>query len=383
MSTSEELQVVSQRKKSTRLLSIDALRGFDMIWILGAEGVFAALFVLTGHSYFEIVAGQMEHSTWHGFTAYDLIFPLFIFLSGVSIGLSSKPFGSYDKTSRKNKHLSALKRLVLLCGLGIVYNHGWGAGIPMSLDEIRFASVLGRIGIAWYVTTLIVWYCRASMQWWIVCSLLIGYWILLAFVSIEGFGAGNYSSTGALNVWFDQALLPGIHYQHLPIDPEGLLSNMTSIVNALVGAFVGRHIVKLSHVPIRLLRHLLLAALAFLCVGYTWGQIFPINKTLWTSSFVLITLGYSLALLCVFYYLIDVLKIQRVAKILAVIGTNSIVAYLGTSLVNWSYTSTAIFGGVITAFPLSYQQLMAVVFMVLVQWLVLYWLYNRKIFIKV
>jgi predicted acyltransferase len=369
--------------KKQRLLSIDALRGFDMFWILGAEGLFSALFILTGFSFFNVAAQQMLHSSWHGFTAYDLIFPLFIFLSGVSLGIAGKPMSSYSAEIQQQKIRHAFKRLLLLVVLGVFYNHGWGEGIPTSVDDIRFASVLGRIGIAWFVAALLVWYVSIRAQWLIAGGLLLGYWLLLAFVELGGYGAGNYSATGSLNVWFDQNLLPGAIYQNLPLDPEGLLSNLTSIVNALIGVFVGRHMIAFQQQAGRLLRDLFVAGIVLLIVGYLWSLIFPLNKTLWTSSFTLVTCGYSLLLLTLFYAVIDVLKIQRWAGFFAVIGTNSIVVYLGTSIVDWKFTAKSLFGGIIDAAPSVWQPLLAIVALLLVQWLILLWLYRRKIFIKV
>ena len=369
--------------KKQRLLSIDALRGFDMIWILGAEGIFAALFALTGFTLFNSAAQQMLHTPWHGFTAYDLIFPLFIFLSGVSLGIAGKPLRSYPVDQRAIKIKHAVKRLFLLLALGVIYNHGWGTGMPAVIDEIRFASVLGRIGIAWFAAALLVWFVSIRSQYLIAIILLLGYWFLLAVVEISGFGAGNYTSTGSLNVWFDQTLLPGTTYQRLPLDPEGLLSNLTSIVNALIGVFVGRHMISYQNNAKKLLVNLVTAGSILLVLGYLWGIVFPINKTLWTSSFTLVTCGYSILLLSSFYVVIDVLKIQRWAVFFAVIGTNSIITYLGTSLINWQYTASSLLGGVISATPDNLRPLLEVIVLVLVQWIILLWLYRRKIFIKV
>ncbi len=376
--STEKLQV-----KKQRLLSIDALRGFDMIWILGAEGLFAALFTLTGFAFFTTAAQQMLHTPWHGFTAYDLIFPLFIFLSGVSLGIAGKPLSSYPAVQRQQKLRHAVKRLFLLIVLGVIYNHGWGAGMPANVDDIRFASVLGRIGIAWFAAALLVWFVSIRGQWLVAASVLLGYWLLLGVIEIGGYGAGNYTSTGALNVWFDKMFLPGASYQNLPLDPEGVLSNVASIVNALLGVFVGRYMIKHQHNAKRLLRDLLAAGLLLLILGYLWGIVFPINKTLWTSSFTLVTCGYSILLLTLFYGVIDVLKIQRWAVFFAVIGTNSIIVYLATSLINWQYTANSLFGGFILSLPSSWQPLLQVFTLVLIQWLVLLWLYRRKIFIKV
>lgn len=374
---------VVESVKKKRLLSIDALRGFDMFWILGGEKLFAAFFIITGWSFFHFGAEQMEHSVWHGFTAYDLIFPLFIFLSGVSLGIAAKPLSSYPAEKANSILLHGFKRLALLVAFGVLYNHGWGTGIPASPEDIRYASVLGRIGISWFVAALLVWYVSERTQWLVAIAILVIYWLMLTFVTIGGVGGGDFTAEGALNVWFDQTFLPGATYRNLPLDPEGLLSNVSSIVNALIGVFVGRYMVKHMANAQHLITRLSIVGILLLVAGYLWGLFFPINKTLWTSSFVLVTTGYSVLLLTLFYALIDVIGFTHWAKFFAVIGTNSIIVYLGSSLINWQYTSKSLFGGFIKVAPAGWQDIILFGGMLLLQWLVLYWLYCRKIFIKV
>lgn len=381
--SSTKNEKLSQPVTSKRLLSIDALRGFDMFWIMGAEGIFAALFALTGIAIFDNFASQMLHSTWHGITAYDLIFPLFIFLSGVSIGIAAKPIDSYTSSEQSTKYKHAFKRLILLLALGVVYNHGWGNGIPASVDDIRYASVLGRIGIAWFVAIMLVWHFSTKQQWWLSVGILFTYWMLLEFVEISGFGGGNYSANYSLNVWVDQNFLPGITYRNAPMDPEGILSNIPSIVNAMAGVFAGRLMKKQQHSALKLITYLVAAGLGCLALGYGWGLFMPINKSLWTSSFVLVTSGYSLLLLAFFYWLIDVLKWQFWAKIFAVIGMNSIVIYLSGSLIDWKYSASSLFGGIISYLPHDWVALCSVLSIVTLQWFFLYWLYRQKLFIKV
>ncbi len=374
---------VKMNPQKQRLLSIDALRGFDMFWILGAEGIFAALFAITGWPFLQQLVAQMEHSTWHGFTAYDLIFPLFIFLSGISFGFSAKPLRTYPLLVQQQKLTHAFKRLALLLFLGVLYNHGWGTGMPVNIEDIRFASVLGRIGIAWFFTALIVWYTSIKMQYIIIVAILVGYYLALNFASIGDFGHGQYSATQALNAWFDLNLLPGAHYHHLAIDPEGLLSNIPSIANALIGVMLGRYVKIWQQQPNKIIALLAISGGLFLLLGYAWSIVFPLNKTLWTSSFVLVTAGYSTLLLLFFYWVIDVLHITRVAKFFAIIGMNSIIIYLMSSLFDWSYVAKSLFGGVINALPTQFHAFLSVITLLLCQWLFCWWLYKRKIFIKV
>jgi predicted acyltransferase len=374
---------VSEPLIKKRLLSIDALRGFDMFWILGAEQLFAVLFIITGLSIFDAAAAQMLHSQWHGFTAYDLIFPLFIFLSGVSLGIAAKPFSELGDNKRKQLLRHGIKRLLLLLLLGIIYNHGWGSGIPISAENIRYVSVLGRIGLSWFVAALLVWYISERMQWLVAILILIFYWVLLQYVSLGGFGGGDFSANGALNVWFDQTLLPGTTYRELAIDPEGLLSNIPSVVNALFGVFVGRYMIRHLANSRQLLVRLTSAALLLLVLGYSWGVFFPINKTLWTSSFVLVTSGYSILLLSLFYLIVDVFNFKRLAIFFAVIGTNSIIVYVGSSLINWQYSANSLFGGLSQAMPAGWQELIIIVGILAIQWVILYEMYRRRIFVKV
>lgn len=375
--------ITNKTVSKPRILSIDALRGFDMIWILGAEGVFASLYILYELPILSTLAKQMQHTQWHGITAYDIIFPLFIFLSGISIGLSAKPISGYQVKQQRLLKSKAYKRLLILCVLGIVYNHGWGGGIPASFDDVRYVSVLGRIAIAGFVATWCVWYLSEKAMWYVAIGILVGYWVLLEFITIGPFGDGNFTPGHSLNAWFDINLLPGIRYQNLAIDPEGLLSNIPSIVNALLGVFTGKYIKKYSDKPNFLLKSLIYFSLVCLVLGYCWGIIFPINKTLWTSSFVLVTVGYSLMLLVLFYWLIDILKLQHFGKFFAVIGVNSIIIYLMTSLIHWRYTVESTLGGFISSFDGEYQNLFYILAVVIIQWLFLYWLYKRNIFIKV
>ncbi|QDF66376.1 DUF5009 domain-containing protein [Shewanella sp. SNU WT4] len=364
-------------KPRTRLKSLDALRGFDMFWILGGEAIFAALFVLTSWRGFEWLDGQMHHSQWHGFSFYDLIFPLFIFLSGVALGLSAKRLDALPLASRYPYYRHALTRLSLLIVLGIIYNHGWGSGMPASPEQVRYASVLARIAFAWFFTAMIVWHTSIRSQYWLAAIALIAY----TFLQLS-FGANAFTAEGSINAWVDTHWLPGITYQNLPYDPEGLLSTLPAIINALVGVFVGRF-VKQQASPKRLLLTLLFAGSALIIIGILLSPWIPINKSLWTMTFSLVTIGSSILLLALFYGLVDVLNWQRFGWFFAVIGTNAIVIYLASSLVQWRYVADSLFGGFIQAAPELWQPLLMAISLLTVQWLLLRWLYNRQLFIKV
>jgi predicted acyltransferase len=367
-----------------RLASLDALRGMDMFWILGGQSIFAALFVVTGWTGWKVFEAHTLHSEWHGFTFYDLIFPLFIFLSGVAMGLAPKRIDHLPWNERKIFYRKAIKRLFLLCALGVMYNHGWGTGIPLALDEIRYASVLGRIAIAWFFCAMLVWHTSIRTQVFTAAGLLLGYWVLMSFIPVPGGIAGDLSAAGSWNAWFDKHLLPGISYQNRAVDPEGVLSSLPAVVNAMIGVFAGQLIAKASKLGEWKVAGILFAiGVLSVCLGWLWDLQFPVNKELWTSSFVLVTVGWSAILLAIFYALVDILNGQKLAYPFVIIGANSIIIYLASSLVNWEYISLSVFGGFIAAVSAVWQPLLAVVALLLVQLLVLHWMYKRKIFVSV
>ncbi|ROQ23389.1 transmembrane glucosamine N-acetyltransferase NagX [Gallaecimonas pentaromativorans] len=359
---------------SSRLLSVDALRGFDMFWILGGELLFAALYHLTGQPLWQRLDMQVHHSPWHGFTAYDGIFPLFIFLAGTALGLGSEAVAGQPFAARRRLYLMALKRLALLLVFGVLYNHGWGSGLPAEWGEVRYASVLGRIGLAWFVAAMLVWHCQPRVWLGVALTILLGYWALLA---------GHLDNPALTpNAWVDAHFLPGIHYHQMPADPEGLLSTLPAVVNALLGVMAGR-LLKGVLPPWQKAARLAAMGFGLLLLGYLWALVLPLNKTLWTSSFVLVTSGWSALLLALFYALIDVLRLRWLGWFFAVIGANAIVIYLASSLVDWRYIANSLLGQWIAALSPAAQPLAAALALLAVQWLVLAWLYRRQIFIKV
>lgn len=367
-----------------RLMSLDALRGFDMFWILGGEALFGALLMLTGWVGWQWGDTQMHHSEWNGFRFYDLIFPLFIFLSGVALGLSPKRLDKLPMQERMPVYRHGIKRLFLLLLLGILYNHGWGTGAPADPDKVRYASVLGRIAFAWFFAALLVWHTSLRTQVLVALGILVAYGAVQLWLPFPGGQAGVLSPTESINAYVDSLLLPGVSYQGRTPDPEGVLSTLPAVVNALAGVFVGHFIVK-SHPKGEWAKFGLLSVAGGVCLALGWllDGVIPVNKELWTSSFVLVTSGWSMLLLALFYALVDVLKWQKLAFIFVVIGTNAIIIYLASSLVDWKYIAQSVFGGVIAVLPENAQPLGSVIGLLTVQWLVLYWMYRRNIFVRI
>jgi predicted acyltransferase len=312
-------------KKPDRLYSLDALRGFDMLWISGGGGLMVALAALTGWSFFTWAGGQMEHVEWEGFRFYDMIFPLFLFIAGVSM-----PFSILKRKKRgesmKSIYFHMFKRLFLLILLGAIYN----GLLRFDFENQRYASVLARIGIAWFFAAIIVLNTsvRGQIIWF--AGILLSYWAIMKLIPVPGFGAGVLTPEGNLAAFIDQKLLPGKFCCYTFGDNEGILSNLPAISTALLGALTGHLLIsndkRLSGFRKAML--ILVAGIVSLALGKLWGLNFPIIKNIWTSSYVLYAGGWSLILLALFYLIIDVWGFRKWAFPFVVIGLNSITIYM-------------------------------------------------------
>ena len=361
-----------------RLYSLDALRGFDMFWIMGAEEIFHGLAKATGSPFWGTISNQFTHPAWNGFHFYDLIFPLFLFIAGVATPYSVGRELEKGK-SREQVLWRVVKRGLILVILGIIYNNGLTI---KPIEQVRFASVLGRIGLAYMFANIIYIYSNRTAQiiWFI--GILIGYWMLLKFNSAPGFPAGDLTMEGNFASYIDRSVLPGRLYLGIH-DPEGLVSTIPAIATGLLGILTGT---LLKNSPISKLRKAMWMALtgvACILLALIWNPFFPINKNLWTSSFVLNVGGISLLLLALFYYIIDILGYKSWAFFFKVIGMNSILIYMSGRFINWNYSTNAFFKwlGQLTSDP--YNAVVMAICFVLVKWAFLYFLYKKKVFLRV
>jgi predicted acyltransferase len=361
-----------------RLYSLDALRGFDMFWIMGAEEIFHGLAKATGSSFWNALSAQFTHPSWNGFHIYDLIFPLFLFLAGVSTPYSVGRELEKGK-SRQQLMLRVIKRGLILVLLGIIYNNGLQLR-PVS--DIRFSSVLGRIGIAYMLANIIYLYAKEKTQIIWFAGLLIGYWLILKFTSAPGFTPGDLSMEGNFASYVDRTILPGklslgIH------DTVGFFNNIPAISTALGGIIVGTFLKNHSSSPLRKARMMTIFGIAFLLLAQLWNLDFPINKNMWSSSFVMHTTALSLLLLSFFYYIIDVRGYKNWAFFFKVIGMNSILIYMSGRFINWSYTTNGLFKWLDQLTGNPFNVVAMAVCMVMIKWLFLYILYKKKMFLRV
>lgn len=363
-----------------RLHSLDALRGFDMFWIMGGDFIIHALAKATGLSFFILLSQQMEHVEWNGFVFYDMIFPLFLFIAGVSMPFSlSKRMERGD--TKKALYITIIRRTLILIFFGCIYN----GLLRFNWETMRYASVLARIGLAWGFASIIFMNTKLRGQIIWCLSILVGYWAAMMLIPVPGYGAGVLTVDGSLAGYIDRLLVPGRLYLEVH-DPEGIVSLFPAISTALLGVIAG-HILRSSHEKLTKTKKaglLAVIGISLVIVGNIWGLFFPVNKNLWTSSFVFVAGGWSYILLALFYFVIDVLSFKKWAFPFTVIGLNSITIYMcWGGLINFRSTSQYLFSGLIKLFAEPAQHVLTGIGATFIAWLFLYFLYKKKIFLKI
>ncbi len=335
---------LSQALQPRRIESIDALRGMNMFWLFGVNAAAAALAQMTsgkGPALSTIggfLGSQFVHVSWQGLHFYDLIFPLFIFVTGISIVLSLPRL--VEREGKAKAHWRVARRSLLLFALGLVASgsispHWW---------DVRLLGVLQRIAICYFFTSLLFlnFNLRGMIAAFVV--LLVGYWAIMTFVPVPGIGAGSFAADTNLANWVDRNYLPGKLYDFTR-DPEGMLSTLPAIATCLLGVFAGLFMRDSQVSPQSRTLWLFAAGCALLAAGYVWALQFPIIKAIWTSSYVLVTGGYSVLLLAVLHQIVDVWHLRRWAKAFTWIGANAIALYFLNELLSYQEVASRIVGG--------------------------------------
>lgn len=361
-----------------RLTSIDALRGFDMLMISGAGSFIALLDGKTGLSWVDALAAQFEHPDWNGFTFYDFIFPLFLFIAGVSLSFSLNS-ARRKEISNAELYKKAGKRMLILIGLGILYKN---APVPFfDPSQIRLGSVLGRIGFAGFITTILYLNFSARGRIFWIAGILLAYYAALFLIPVPGYGAGDLSFEGNLVGWFDRTFLPGRLLQKT-YDELGLLTQFPALCLTMLGAF-GGDVLRRDDPDWQKVKKLGFLGLGGIAIGLLWGLHFPINKHLWTSSFILLTAGMAFLSLALFYTIIDVLGYRKWAFFFKVIGLNSLTIYLAYRFIDFRHTSRLLFEGLYSYSAEPWHQVWQALGALLLVWLFLYFLYRNRLFLKV
>ena len=373
-------------EKNERLLSLDTLRGIDMLFIMGLSTFVAHLCAVLGAGDCWL-AQQMRHVQWHGFAQHDTIFPLFLFIAGVAF-----PF-SYAKMREKGwpfKRIAGklVYRGFMLVLLGMTYN----GLLTKGFGEVRWASVLGRIGLGWMFAAFLYMAlsCRARIA--AAVGLLVGYWAIMRFAVVPGapVGADPWSVEWNFAAYVDRLLLPNAKGG----DPEGILSTIPAVVTAMLGMFTGEFVrwrreqgignreqgVRSGNGKVVAM---FAAAAVMLAVGLVWSNWMPINKKLWTSTFMLVSGAYSLALFAAFYWIVDVKMWRGWTFPLRVVGMNAITIYLLQCIVDFDAISRFFLGGVVGLLPQESGAALISMGHLAICWLVLCFLYQKKVFLKV
>jgi len=364
---------------SERLVSLDALRGFDMVWIAGADSLGEALNHFNAGPPGRFLARQLDHVPWAGLHFYDAIFPLFVFLMGVAIPYSLTRM--VEVSGRPAAVRRVLRRSALLLLLGIFYY----GGLAHPFSDIRWLGVLQRFALCYLGAGLLYLYVRPRGLVAACAALLVGYWLLMTFVPVPGVGAGNFEEGKNLANWIDRMYLPGRKWDG-GWDPEGYLSTLPAIASCLLGIFAGNCLRDPRLSPHRKAAALAGAGAALVAAGLAWGIPFPIIKKLWTSSFVLVTGGLSALALAGFYLVIDVWRIRAWAAPFVWVGANALTVYLLSNIVDFGALARRFTGGSVTAWLDALRPGLSGVTEALVSialcFAVAGFLYRRKVFLR-
>ena len=367
-------QTSEQALPAERLLSIDALRGFDMFWIIGGGTLLSSLADVWPHPITQTIKEQLEHVEWQGFHFEDLIFPLFLFIVGVVLPFSTSRRRQQGQSSA-SIHLHIFKRALTIILLGLIFNNL----LRFEWSQMRWPGVLQRIGLCYFFAAIVVAHTRWRTQAIIVGAVLVLYWVAAELIPVPDFGANAMTAEGCLSSYIDQRLIPGKLYYGYG-DNEGLISTFPAVCTVLLGALAG-HWLRSQRTGNRKAAGLALAGLACVATGYLWGLVFPIIKLIWTSSYTLFSGGWCLLLLALFYWLIDVKGYRKWTFFFVVIGVNPITIYFLQRFVNFGDIAEFFLAGVVNNAG-QVAPLVLPLGVLAVKWLLLWFLYRHKIFFK-
>jgi len=301
-----------------RLISLDVFRGLTI----------AGMVLVNNPGSWAHIYWPLEHAEWNGWTPTDLIFPFFLFIVGVAVPLA---FGRRIERgdNRRALFLKVVYRSVIIFLLGEFL-----AGFPyFHLSTIRIPGVLQRIAVCYFFTSIIYLTTRPRTTAIIAVALLIIYWLLMTHVAAPGYGVGDLSKEGNLASYIDRRVFgPHIWKQGIVYDPEGILSTMGALATTLFGVLTGNRLRCETRTPIEKVADLFVAGVCCVIVGWIWNAWFPINKSLWTSSYVFFTGGLALQFLALCYWLIDIKGYKAWTKPFVIFGLNAIALFVGTDI---------------------------------------------------
>ncbi|BBD59803.1 hypothetical protein NIES2109_25940 [Nostoc sp. HK-01] len=371
----------------TRLASLDVFRGMAI----------ASMILVNNPGSWDYVYPPLDHAEWHGCTPTDLVFPFFLFIVGVAMPFS---FAKYTPENRPTAtvYQRILRRGLILFALGLFLalfslTLDWLIkGIPPNFSTLRIMGVLQRISLAYVFAAIAVLNLSRRWLWILAAVVLIGYWLAMQFIPVPGFGAGNLTPEGNLGGYIDRIILGKHIYRSGSFDPEGLFSTLPAVVTVFLGYFTGDWL-RTQPIKSRTSINLVIFGLIALVIGLLWGFLFPINKQLWTSSYVLFTAGWALLTLALCYELIEVRHFRHWGLPLEVMGLNAIFLFVASGIFTRILLKTKI--GSSTTYTWIYEHLFRpwagafngslifAIVMVLFWWTILYGMYRRHWFFKI
>ncbi len=383
-------------------MSLDALRGFDMFWIAGGEEVIRGLYKAQPNALFKVLDGQMHHKAWGGVACYDLIFPLFAFIIGVSLVFSVRRMLEQDGLARTLRRIFTRSLTLYILGL-LVYG-----GVSKGWDHVRWLGVLQRLALCYFFASLLFCFFRLRGLVVTCVALMLVYWALASFVPIRDFNLERghlqalqlapaspetrerfLATTNYVRGRFEDGLnLPQqIDFLYLPgrkwdgaYDPEGILSTMPAVATCLLGVFAGLWLKNGALSDQKKVLWLLAAGLAGLAAGFLWGLQFPVIKKIWTSSYVLVAGGYACLLLGAFYQAIEIWQWRKWCVPFVWIGMNPITVYLAFNLLSIGDLAGRVAGGPVKTALGTWGDLVLALVAVAIMFAMVRFLYQRKIF---
>lgn len=370
----------SKSPTKDRIHSVDALRGFDMFWIVGGAGLLTKLAELYEWPWLQWANTQLEHpQVWGEFTFYDLIFPLFLFLAGVSMPISLGK--KLDRGASKASLLGRISiRAIILILLGIIYNGGLEFN---KLADTRLFSVLGFIGISYFIAGLIFIFSDVKHRVMWAIGLMGGYYAALMFINVPDHGANVLTPEGVFTGYIDRTWAAWQMYKP-NFDPEGLFLPVSGAVVAIIGSLTGSFLVRCTWNKFVKAIMLLIFGAGFWYAAQLLEPHMMICKNFWSPTFVILCLGWSLLLLGAFYLIMDAIGFWHWAFFFIVIGMNSITIYVGLKLFDIAKTSKFLSAGAIEKFfKVEYQPLLTSIAFILTWWVILFFMYRKKVFLRV
>lgn len=371
----EQFRIRPELTKGARLLSVDALRGFDMFWIMGGEVIFKSLDKIFHSGTTQFIALQLDHVEWLGFRFYDIIMPLFVWLAGVSM-----PFSLSARLGRNNSKAALwphiIRRFLILWILGMMVQ---GNLLSYDVGSFKFYSnTLQAIAAGYLIASVLVLYVNVRGQILATAGLMLVYWLVMSALPVPGVGTGVYEPNGNAALYIDKLLLgrfqDGTTY-------TWILSSLNFGATAMLGVFAG-YLLKAGFSNLKKFWLLVVTGIVLIILARIWHPVHPIIKHIWTGSFVLYAGGICYLLLAFFYGTIDWLSYKGWAKAFIIIGTNSIVAYTAWHLFDFGLVADVFTNGLETCTGNWYPLIRSVgAFTVL--FLILRYMYVKRIFVKV